>query len=148
MADVSRSRTIAATPATIWEVLADFASLSAWADGLDHSCVIHNGRDADPLGLTRRVQVGRDPFVETITAFAPPRLLAYDIAGVPPAMSAANRWTLSPQGDSRTTVTLTSTVRMKPHPLRAIAERAGAHLVARRSEALLDSLAKHCEEKA
>ncbi len=50
MADVSRSRTIAAAPEEIWEVLADFGALSAWADGVDHSCVLNNGEDADPLG--------------------------------------------------------------------------------------------------
>lgn len=147
MADISRSRTIAVKPEAIWEVLADFGSLNTWAEGVDHCCVITSGRDADPLGMTRRVQVGRDTFVETITAFAPPRLLAYDIGGVPRSMSAANRWNLSADGDSRTTVTLTSTVRMKPHPLRPLLERAGARLVASRSEALLGSLARHCEEK-
>ncbi len=147
MADVSRSRTIAAEPEAIWEVLADFGALSVWADGVDHSCVINSGEDADPLGLTRRVQIGRDTLVETITAFAPPRLLAYDIGGVPRSMSAANRWNLAPDGDSRTTVTLTSTVRMRSRVLRPLLERAGARLVARRSEALLGSLASHCEEK-
>ena len=76
MADVRRSRTIAAEPEAIWEVLADFGALSVWADGVDHSCVINSGEDADPLGLTRRVQIGRDTLDETITAFAPPRLLA------------------------------------------------------------------------
>ncbi|MGZ8802446.1 MAG: SRPBCC family protein [Mycobacterium sp.] len=146
MADVSRSRTIAAEPEAIWEVLADFGSLSAWAEGVDHSCVINNGEDADPLGLARRVQVGRDTFVETITAFAPPRFLAYDISGVPPRMSVSNRWNLVPERTGRTTVTLTSTVQMSSHPLRSIAERFGARLVSRRSDALLNSLAKQCEE--
>ena len=147
MADVSRSRTIAAAPEEIWEVLSDFGALSAWADGVDHSCVLNSGEDADPLGLTRRVQAGRDTFVETNTAFAPPRLLAYDIAGVPPSMSASNRWNLQPDSEGRTTVTLTSTARMKARLLRPIVDRLGARLVARRSDALLESLAKHCEEK-
>ena len=84
MAEVRHSRTIAAEPEAIWEVLADFGSLSAWAAGVEHSCLLYHGDDADPLGLTRRVQVGRDTFIETIMAFAPPRLLAYDISGRAP----------------------------------------------------------------
>lgn len=147
MADVSCSRTIAAGPTEIWEVLSDFGTLSAWAEGVDHSCVINSSEDADPLGLTRRVQVGRYTYIETIVAFAPPRLLAYAIAGVPSAMSASNRWNLRPDSDGRTTVTLTSSAQMKARLLRPIADRFAARLLARRSEALLNSLAKHCEEK-
>ena len=146
MAEVRHSRTIAAEPEAIWGVLADFGALSAWADGIDHSCLLHHGDDADPLGLTRRVQVGRDVFVETIVAFAPPRFLAYDISGVPSTMSASNRWNLRPDSAGRTTVTLTSTVQMPPRPWRPITERIAARLVARRCRALLDSLATHCEE--
>ncbi|CAA0118563.1 Uncharacterised protein [Mycolicibacterium vanbaalenii] len=146
MSEVSHSRTIAADAEKIWAVLADFGSLATWADGVDHSCLLGNGSDGDPLGLTRRVQVGRDTFVETIVAFAPPHLLAYDISGVPRSMSASNRWDLRPDDPGRTTVTLTSTVRTKPNPLRPVAERIGARLVAKRSAALLDSLAEHCEE--
>ncbi|GJF10676.1 MxaD family protein [Mycolicibacterium cyprinidarum] len=145
MADVSSSRTIAAAPEAIWEVLADFGSLSTWAEGVDHSCVINAGEDTDAIGLTRRVQVGRDTFVETIVAFAPPRLLAYDIVGVPRAMSATNRWNLQPDSNGRTTVTLTSTVRMRTRLRHPIVERIGARLVAKRSDALLNSLAKQLE---
>lgn len=145
MADVSRSRTIAATPESIWEVLADFGALSVWAEGVDHSCVIGTGEDTDPLGMTRRVQVGRDTLVETITAFAPPRLLTYEISGLPPMLSASNRWNLVPDGNRRTTVTLTTSVWMKPHPLRPIVERVLARLIAKRSEPLLNSLAKYIE---
>ena len=146
MAEVRHSRTIAAEPEAIWGVLADFGSLSAWAAGVEHSCLLHHGDDADPLGLTRRVQVGRDTFIETIMAFAPPRLLAYDISGVPRMMSASNRWNLRPDSVGRTTVTVTSTVQISRRLLRPVTERVAARLMARRSEALLDSLAKHCEE--
>ncbi|MCB0948078.1 MAG: SRPBCC family protein [Mycobacterium sp.] len=145
MAEVSFSRTISAEPEAIWDVLADFGALSTWADGVDHSCVLSTGADADPIGMTRRVQVGRDTLVETITAFAPPRLLAYDISGLPSMLSASNRWNVTPAGNGRTTVTLTSTVWMKPHPLRLVVERVGARLFAKRSKPLLDSLARHLE---
>lgn len=145
MADVSSSRTIAAAPEAIWEVLADFGSLSTWAEGVDHSCVINAGDRTDPIGLTRRVQIGRNTFLETIVAFAPPRLLAYDIVGVPRSMSATNRWDLHPGGNGSTTVTLTSTVAMRSRLQRPIAERIGARLAAKRSEALLNSLARQLE---
>ncbi|HEY9267319.1 MAG TPA: SRPBCC family protein, partial [Mycobacterium sp.] len=137
MSGASHSRTIAAPVEAIWEVLADFGSLSAWADGVDHSCVMHNGEGVDPIGMSRRVQIGRDTFVETIVAFAPPRLLAYDIAGLPGGVSASNRWNLTPQDPGRTTVTLTSTARTRARPLQPMVERIAARLVARRSRALL-----------
>lgn len=146
MSDASHSRTIAAGAEAIWKVLADFGSLSTWADGVDHSCVMHSGEGVDPIGMSRRVQIGRDTFVETIVAFAPPRLLAYAITGLPGGISATNRWNLEPQAAGRTTVTLTSTVRTRTGPLRPIVEGIAARLVARRSRALLDSLATHCEE--
>ncbi|OAN38532.1 SRPBCC family protein [Mycolicibacterium iranicum] len=140
MTDVSRSREVAAEPAAVWALLADFGSLSAWADGVDHSCLLYAG--PDEIGLTRRVQSGRDTFVEKITMFDPPRLLAYDIHGVPRRFSVSNRWNLRPQGGNGTTVTLTSTVAMTTSILRPIGERAFAQMMARRSEALLTSLAR------
>ena len=110
MADISRSRTIAAQPQAIWDVLADFGALSSWADSVDHSCVLNHGPDGGPLGTTRRVQVGRNTLVERITEFDPPATLAYDIEGLPARLrKVANRWTLRPVG-ARTVVALTSTV--------------------------------------
>ncbi|MDG4668605.1 SRPBCC family protein [Mycobacterium sp. 236(2023)] len=139
MTEASRTRDVAARPAAVWAVLADFGSLSTWADGVDHSCLL-NDRAAE-VGLTRRVQSGRDTFVETITAFDPPQLLTYDIHGVPRGFSASNRWNLHARGDRATTVTLTSTVTMNSRLLRPIGERVFAQLMTRRSEALLSSLA-------
>ncbi len=143
VATVNRSRTITAEPAAIWGVLADFGALSTWADGVDHSCLLHH--NDDPVGRTRRVQVGHDTLVETIVAFDAPRELAYDIAGVPRWFSVSNRWNLHSDTNGLTTVTLTSTVRMRPHPLRPIAIRMFTRLMARRSDELLNSLAKHLE---
>lgn len=143
MATVNRSRTITAGRGAIWDVLADFGALSTWADGVDHSCLLHDGNT--PVGTARRVQAGRNTLVETIVAFDPPRELAYDIAGVPRWLSVSNRWNLRSDTGGRTTVTLTSTVRMRPHPLRPVAEPMFARLMARRSDDLLNSLAKHTE---
>lgn len=110
VANISRCRTITATPQVIWGVLADFGSLSLWADNVDHSCVLNRGPDGAPLGTTRRVQVGRNTLVERITEFDPPTALAYQIEGLPRRLpTVTNRWTLSPAG-AATLVTLTSTV--------------------------------------
>lgn len=140
MTDVSRSREMAAEPAAVWTILADFGSLSAWADGVDHSCLLNDGHGV--IGLTRRAQSARDTFVETITSFDPPRLLAYDIHGVPRRFSVSNRWNLRPRGGHETTVTLTSTVAMQARILRPVGERVFAEVMARRSEILLSSLAR------
>ncbi len=140
---VNRARTITAEPAAIWGVLADFGGLSTWADGVDHSCLLHDSDD--PVGRTRRVQVGQEALVETIVAFDAPRELAYDIAGVPRSFSVSNRWNLHSDTSGLTTVTLTSTVRMRPHPLRPIAIRMFMRLMAKRSDEMLNSLAKHLE---
>ena len=83
MAYTHRSRTIAAAAHEIWDVLADFGSISAWADNVDHSCILTHGPDGQPQGTTRRIQVGRNTLVERITEFDPPDALAYDIEGLP-----------------------------------------------------------------
>ena len=145
MAEISRSRTIAAAQTAVWALLSDFGALASWADGVDHSCLLNHVDSATPLGLTRRVQAGRDTFVETITAFKPPRVLAYEIAGLPRGLSASNRWNVLPRGDDATTVTLTITVRMSANPLRRILERVFVRLMARGSDGLLHSLADAAE---
>ncbi len=149
---ISRSRSVAADPTAIWSVLADFGSLSRWADGVDHSCLLNaDALNADthrePLGLTRRIQCGRDTFTETITAFDPSRSLAYTIAGLPRVFSVSNRWNLEPRtGDAaapvHTAVTLTTTIRTTARLMRPLGERVFARLMARRSETLLSSLAR------
>ncbi len=141
MTEVSRSRAVAAERAAVWALLADFGSLSAWADGIDHSCLLRHTDGGGAVGASRRVQSGRDTFVETITVFDPPQLLAYDIGGVPRRFAVSNRWNLLPHSDRVTTVTLTSTITMTSRILRPIGERAVARLMARRSETLLSSLA-------
>lgn len=145
VAEVSRSRTVSAESAAIWARLSDFGSLSAWADGIDHSCLLNGDDHPEPVGLTRRIQSGRDTFVETIVTFEPPRTLAYEIAGVPKGFSVSNRWNLEPRAHGATTVTLTTTIRTSCALLRPFGERAFARLMARRSDTLIDSLAKATE---
>jgi hypothetical protein len=144
VADISRSRTIAARPQAIWDVLADFGALSAWAPNADHSCVLNAAPDGT-LGTTRRVQVGRNTLVERITQFDPPTALAYDIEGLPRRLrNVANRWTLRPAGDA-TEVTLTSTVKIGAGRPARLAEQVALRVLAKQSDSLLAGLAHRLE---
>lgn len=106
MADTHRTRTIAARAQEIWDVLADFGSLSSWAPNADHSCILSSGPDGGPVGTARRVQVKRDVLVERITEFDPPLALAYDIEGLPSRLRrVTNRWTLAASAGNSTVVT-------------------------------------------
>lgn len=144
MARIDRSRTIAAAPQDVWEVLADFGALSTWVDRVDHSCILVHGADG-PIGTTRRVQMGRQTLVERIVEFDPPYALAYDIEGLPKQLDRVNnRWTLRPSGQS-TAVTLTSTVEIGSGRIRELAEHVMCRLMTRESDGLLDGLAKRLE---
>ncbi|BBZ70821.1 SRPBCC family protein [Mycobacterium paraseoulense] len=148
MADIQRTRTIAARIGDIWETLADFGSISSWAGNVDHSCILFSGPDGAAVGTARRVQVNRDAFVERITEFDPPRALGYDIDGLPSRLRRVrNRWTLAAAaGESgRTSVTLTSTVEIGPHATQKLAEHVLCRFLARQSEAMLDGLANRLE---
>lgn len=145
VADISRRRTMAAQPQAIWNVLADFGSLSSWVDSVDHSCVLNHDPDGEPLGTTRRVQVGRNALVERITVFDAPTTLAYDIEGLPTQLRhVANRWTLRPTA-SGTEVTLTTTIEINAGPLTAAAEWILGRGMAKQSDALLDGLVQRME---
>ncbi|MGD1170971.1 SRPBCC family protein [Mycobacterium seoulense] len=148
MADIQRTRTIAARIGDIWETLADFGSISSWAGNVDHSCILFSGPEGDAVGTARRVQVNRDAFVERITEFDPPRALGYDIDGLPSRLRrVCNRWTLAaPAGESgRTLVTLTSTVEIGPRATQRLAEQVLCRFLARQSEAMLAGLANRLE---
>src|SRR4051794_23260278 len=112
VADISRSRPIGAQPQAIWDVLADFGAISAWAHDVDHSALLNLGPDGGLLGATRRVQLGRNAVVERITTYDPSTTIAYGVEGLPGILGkVANKWTLRPDGDA-TLVTLTSTIAM------------------------------------
>jgi len=148
VARISRSRTIAAPPEAVWDVLADFGALSSWAANVDHSCLLEHGADGAAVGTSRRVQVGRDTLVERITEMTVPTALAYDVQGLPRRLRRiANRWTLTAAGDS-TDVTLTSTVDIGVNPVAAVAERAMCRLLAKQSNVMLAGLAERLEGSA
>jgi Polyketide cyclase / dehydrase and lipid transport len=146
VADIHRTRTIAARAQEIWDVLADFGSISSWAPNADHSCILFSGPDGGPIGTARRVQIKRDVLVERITVFDPPHSLAYDIEGLPSRLRrVTNRWTLAASAAGSTLVTLTSTVDIGPRPPQKLAERALCRFLARRSDAMLAGLANRLE---
>lgn len=144
MAAIDRSRTIAAQPQAVWEVLADFGSVGAWADGVDHSCILNHR--AEPLGTTRRVQLGRNALVETITEFDAPHTLAYDVDGLPRWVHRfTSRWILR-AGGGGTVVTLTTTVEIGSGPVQKLAEHTVCRVLAPRSDTMLAGLARRLEK--
>ena len=146
MADIHRTRTIAARPQEIWDVLADFGSISSWAPNADHSCILFSGADGGSVGTARRVQIKRDVLVERITAFDPPHSLAYDIEGLPSRLRrVTDRWTLAASAGGSTLVTLTSTVDIGPRPPQKLAERILCRVLARQSDSMLAGLANRLE---
>jgi polyketide cyclase/dehydrase/lipid transport protein len=99
----------------VWDLLAGFADISAWASNVAQSSLLTPGPPGP--GAVRRVQVGRAALRETVTAWEPGRTLAYDIAGLPVVVTAAgNTWTLAPRGTG-TSVTLTGEVQTRGGPL-------------------------------
>jgi uncharacterized protein YndB with AHSA1/START domain len=147
VADIHRIRTIAASPRETWDVLADFGSIAAWADIADHSCLLTPAADGVAVGTVRRVQVRRDTLVERITEFDPPRTLGYDVEGFPRWLRrVTNRWTLRPERDGSTLVTLTSTVEIGPGLSQRLAERIVARFSAKQIDAMLAGLATRLEK--
>ena len=145
MAATDRTRTITATPTQIWAVLADFGAISTWVDNVDHSCIL-NGEPC-AVGTARRLQVGRDTLVETITGCDPQYTLGYDIEGLPKLLGkVGNRWTLEPTSGGLTLVTVTSTVVIGPRLDQQLAERVACRVLARQSAAMLAGLADRLEK--
>jgi hypothetical protein len=145
VADIHRTRTIAARAQEIWDVLADFGSISVWAPNADHSCILFSGPGGGPVGTARRVQVKRDALVERITEFDAPHSLAYDIEGLPRRVRrVTNRWTLAASAGC-TVVTLTSTVEIGSGGPAKLAERILCRLLARQSDSMLAGLADRLE---
>jgi hypothetical protein len=147
VADIHRTRTIAARAHEIWDVLADFGALSSWVPNADHSCILFSGPDRGLVGTARRVQLGRDALVERITEFDPPRALAYDIEGLPRRLRrVTNRWTLAADAPDSTVVTLTSTVDIGPRTPHKLAEHVLCRFMAHQSDSMLTGLANRLEK--
>jgi hypothetical protein len=144
VAAIDRSVTVAAQPQAVWAVLADFGSISAWAANIDHSCILEQ-RD-EPLGTTRRVQIGRNALVETITEFDAGHALAYHVDGLPKQVRRfTNRWSLRPC-DHGTVITLTSKIEIGSGPMHKITEQALCRMQSRQSDIMLAGLAHRLEK--
>ncbi len=142
MATVSRTRTLAAPPQAVWEVLADFGAISGWADVVDHSCLLSPDGEDIGIGTRRRVQVGRNTLVERITEFDPPRSLAYDVQGFTRRLRRlTNRWTLAPAGGG-TAVTLSTTIDTGPSRIQDLAAEVVARVSAGQLDRMLTGLAQ------
>lgn len=147
MIEIARARRIAAAQRCVWEVLADFGAISAWADNVDHSCMLRSAADGGAVGASRRIQTGRITLVERILEHDAPRALAYDIEGLPPRLrTVRNRWSLTPDGSAATIVSLTTTVDIGPRPPQKLAERVVARVLAKQSDVMLAGIAAHLEE--
>lgn len=145
MADIYRSRSVAAEPKEVWDVLADFGSISSWADNVDHSCILNH--TSEHVGTTRRVQLGRHALVERITEFDPTWALAYDVEGLPKRLRRfTNRWTLRAAQSGTTVVTLTTIIEIGSSSIQTLAERALCRVQLRQSEVMLDGLVKRWEK--
>jgi hypothetical protein len=144
VAHISRVRTLATDPQIIWDVLADFGALGTWADNVDHSCLLR--ATAEPVGRTRRVQVGRTVLTECIIEFDPPGTLAYAIGGLPSFTGRVqNRWDLHQMSERSTEVCLTTSVDIGSRLPQRLAERVVCRILAKSSTDLLTSLATYLE---
>lgn len=144
---VTRTRTIAASPEQIWEVLADFGAVSTWAPNADHSCLMSAGGGG--VGITRRIQTRRMTLVERVVTWDEPKTLAYDIEGLPPVVrSARNEWRLEPAGAKRTVVTLTSASDCGPRPPQKLIARIVGFRLAKASAVMLAGLNDVLEERS
>lgn len=147
MAQVTRSRSTPVSAQAVFDVLADFGALSAWADNVDHSCVLNHGPDGALVGTSRRVQVGRNALKETVTECEPGAVLGYDIEGLPRRLGRLhNRWELRPAG-SGTEVTLVSTVDAGSGPLATALEWVVGRVMVKQSDSMLSGLARKLEAR-
>ncbi len=145
MTTVERTALIEAAPQAIWKVLADFASISAWAPNVDHSCLLTEQEEG--VGTTRRIQVGRTTLTETVRSWETGSSLSYTICGLPPIIgSVVNTWRLEPHGDG-THATLTTDIDAGVRPPRQLLARVVGRKLAAASDEMLGGLTEHFDER-
>ncbi len=140
---------MAASPAQIWQVLADFGAISTWAPNADHSCLLRTSEHGGGVGSTRRIQTGRMTLLERVVTWDESKTLAYDIEGLPPVVrSVRNEWRLEPAGAAKTVVTLTSSIDCGPRPPQKLIAKIVGRRLAKASATMLDGLNNLLEERS
>ena len=146
MAEVAAQTIIASSPDRVWATLADYGAISRWAPNVDHSCL--TTEQVGGVGAVRRVQLGRNAFLERVVGWEPGRQLTYTVEGLPAVVrSVTNTWNLDRTGGA-TTVTLTSRIDAGPRPPRQVIARVLGRVLARTSRELLAGLKPPLEEGA
>lgn len=146
---VTRTRTIARSPEKIWQTLADFGGISAWAPNCDHSCLLRSVDDRTKIGITRRIQTGRMTLLERVVSWDEPKSLAYDIEGLPPIVRLVrNEWRLEATSATTTAVTLTSSIDCGPRPPQRLIARIVGRRLAKASASMLGGLNNSLEERS
>lgn len=141
MTTITTTKLIDASPDDVWAVLADFDSISTWADFVDHSSLMTDRTEG--VGTKRRIQMDRTTVVETVTAWEPGVSFSYTISGLPPVIkSVTNTWRLGASGGS-TMVWITTEVDTGPRPPQRAIAKGVARRLAKSSEAMLAGLAAH-----
>ena len=145
MTEVRETIEIGCQRREVWAALADFGKIAQWASNVDHSCLTTTAGEG--LGVTRRVQVGRNALLERVVEWAPGEALAYALEELPPVVrSATNRWLLVDAG-AATTVTLTSTIDTGPRPPQKAIARVVGRTMRKASRQMLDGLKAHVEDQ-
>lgn len=144
---VQRSRHLPHDPSAIWAVLARFDGIVDWAPKVSHSVFTTDQHEG--VGTARRVQVGRQALIETVTIWEPDRTLAYAITGLPPLVAGVtNRWDLSADTDGRTFVTMSSVIDPGPGPKGKVGSRVLRVPLGQAADSMLDGLAAFLEREA
>ena len=94
---VTTSVDVAAPPEAVWDAVVAFpeipaSNFPAWYFRLGVAYPIRARIDGTGVGAVRRCEFSTGDFVEPITAWDPPRLLAFDVVENPPTMSELSPW--------------------------------------------------------
>lgn len=133
------------SPEAAWAVLSDYFQLHTWASAINHCSAM----TATPpgKGASRRVLVGSNVLIENVVEWEPDAVMAYEIIGLPPVVSAVqNRWVLTADGDG-TAIELTASVEPGPRPPMKVAAKGVGRLIGRTNQSLVDDLITRAEKE-
>ncbi|MEM7143248.1 MAG: SRPBCC family protein [Actinomycetota bacterium] len=146
MAEARQERRVAAPPAAVWKILADFDRIDEWAPNVDHASAMTHQTEGP--GTTRRILADGQVVLERVVTWEPERTLSYEFVGLPPVISAmTNTWAIEPDGDG-STVSLTVDVQPGPRPPMRIIARALARRISSVNTVMLGGLADALEGDA